>query len=117
MSPRFLTTRQRAGRRADAFVGARHSQGIRSMCFRAPAIRPRARREDSTLKNATEFEVPVLSAQFMAPEQRLEEVSALLAAACRRAIRDCCVSSPPAPTSAADSDARVPSPVAAGPEK
>jgi len=98
-------------------VGARHSQGIRSMCFRASAIRPRARREDSTLKNATEFDGPALSAQFMTPEQRLEEVAALLAAACRRAIRDCCVPSPAASTSAADSDPRAPSPVAEGPQK
>ena len=84
------------------------------MCFRAPAIRPRARREDSTLKNATEFDGPPLSVQFMTPQHRLEEVAALLAVACRRAIRDCCVPSPPAPTSAAGGDAGAPSPVAAG---
>lgn len=69
------------------------------------------------MKRAIEFEGPVLSVQFMTPEQRLEEVAALLAAACRRAIRDCCVPSPTTTTSAADGDDGAPSPVAAGPEK
>lgn len=64
-------------------------KGIRSFVCPRACIRLKAnRREDFELNRMTEAGVRASSAETMTPEQRFEEVAAILARGCRRATRD-----------------------------
>jgi hypothetical protein len=63
-------------------------KGIRSSVCPRACNSPGGCREDSKMKETTETEAQALSAETMTPEQRFDEVAAILARGCRRATRD-----------------------------
>lgn len=69
-------------------MGARHPLGYPLFCLSARPPAPGARREDFKLKMMNVLGGPASSAELMTPEQRFEEVAAILARGCRRAIRN-----------------------------
>ena len=63
-------------------------KGIRSFVCPRACNSPGDCREDFELKRMTEAGARASSAESMTPEQRFEEVAAILARGCRRATRD-----------------------------
>jgi hypothetical protein len=63
-------------------------KGIRSFVCPRACNSPGDCREDFELKRMTEAGAHTSSAETMTPEQRFEEVAAILARGCRRATRD-----------------------------
>lgn len=69
-------------------------KGIRSFVCPRPCNSPGDCREDFELKRMTEAGAHTSSAETMTPKQRFEEVAAILARGCHRAIRNLSNGSP-----------------------